>query len=85
MMKSALVFDKIIGRAAALLLIYARVAEIMTPAITRQALMILRKNKIKVNCGKIIVKVLDKKGRDLCPMEKLSKGKRVKEFYKLMV
>ncbi len=84
-MKGALVFDKIIGRAAALLLIYARVKKIMTPVITMQALKILRKNKTKVNYGKIIVKVLNKKGRDLCPMEKLSQGKSAKEFYKMMI
>lgn len=76
----ALVYDKVIGRAAALLLIYGKTQAVVTPLITKEAIGLLKKNKIEVEYIKTADKVLNAKKDDLCPMEKLSAGKNPKEF-----
>jgi len=83
-MRKAAVFDKVVGRAAALLLSYGGVAEVMTPIITRQALSILQRGGAKIEYGKIVKNIMNQAGDDLCPMEKLSQGKTVKNFCSLM-
>lgn len=78
-------YDKVIGRAAVLLLIHGKAKRVMTPLITKNALKLLEKNKIKVEYGKTAQKILNKKGDDLCPMEKLSAGKGAKEFAEILM
>lgn len=72
-MRGAVVFDKIVGRAAAYLLAHAKVEEVWTPTISRDADNILKKGKVKILFGKKIKCVMNRKGNDLCPMEKLSR------------
>ncbi len=78
-MRGGIVFDKIIGRAAAILLSYAKVKEIWTPTLSRGGKSILQKSGIKVNFGREVENIMNQKGNDLCPMEKLSlkKGKKI--------
>lgn len=83
-MRGALVFDKVIGRAAALLLIYGGVKKVLTPLISRGALAVLKRGGAEVEYGKIVKCILNIKGDDLCPMEKMSKGKSAAEFAKMM-
>jgi hypothetical protein len=72
-MQGAAVYDKIIGRAAAMLLVYGKVKEVWTPTISEGGLEYLQKNKIKVIYRNKTENILNKKGDDLCPMEKMSK------------
>ena len=78
-MREGIVFDKVVGRAAAILLSHARVKEVWTPVISRGGRMILQKNKIKASFGKEVENIMNQKGDDLCPMEKLSEkiGKKI--------
>jgi hypothetical protein len=78
-MRGAIVFDKIIGRAAAMLLVYAKVKEVWTPIISQDARKYLKKNKIKAEFKKEVKNIMNQKGDDLCPMEKLSRkmGKKI--------
>lgn len=79
-MRGAMIFDKIIGRAAALLLSYSGAKKILTPVITRNALAILQRGGAEIKYDKIVKNILNLAGDDLCPMEKLSCGKTVEEF-----
>lgn len=79
-MRDATVFDKIVGRAAALLLADAGVKKVLTPLISRLALIILRRGRIEIEYDKIVKNILNRAGSDLCPLEKMSRGKNIEEF-----
>lgn len=72
-MHGATVFDKIVGRAAAMLLAHAKVKEAWTPIISQDAKKYLKKNKIKIEFEKEVKNIMNREGDDLCPMEKLSR------------
>lgn len=78
-MRGGVVFDKIVGRAAAFLLTHAKVSEVWTPVIGRGGRKILENNKIKVKFGRETENIMNQKGDDLCPMEKMSlkKGNKI--------
>ncbi len=78
-MQGAIVFDRIIGRAAAILLVHAKVKEVWTPVISQDARKYLKKSKIKIEFKKEVKNIMNRKGNDLCPMEKLSRkmGKKI--------
>ena len=83
-MRGATVFDKVVGRAVALLLIYGRIKEVKTALISEGAIKLFGKNKIKLSYGKKVKHILNRTGDDLCPMEKLSRDKTFKEFCKIL-
>lgn len=79
-MRGTIVFDKVVGQAAAILLTYARVKEVWTPVVSRGAKRILAKNKIKLVCQKEAENIMNRSGNDLCLMEKKSRNMPEKEF-----
>lgn len=83
-LKNAVVFDKIIGRAAAMLLAYAGVKKVMTSMASREALILLRENRIDVEYKIGVKHILNRKGSGLCPMEKLSRGRTAIELLEVM-
>ena len=83
-MRGAVVYDKVVGRAAALLLVYGGVRKILTPTISRNALLVLKRGGAEVEYKKIVKNILNNAGTDLCPMEKLSRGKSANDFAKTM-
>jgi hypothetical protein len=83
-MRGATVYDKIIGRAAALLLCYGGVKKVLTLVISRGALIVLQRGGAEVKYGKITRQIFNQQGTDLCPMEKLSRGKSVQKFCKIL-
>jgi len=83
-MRGATVYDKVIGRAAALLLVYGGVKKVLTPTVSRGALIVLKRGGAKVEHGKIVKNILNNTGNNLCPMEKMSQGKNSAEFAKMM-
>lgn len=66
------VFDKVVGRAAAVLLAHARVGEVWTPTVSTAGKTYLLKNKIKMNYKQEVKNIMNRGGNDFCPMEKLS-------------
>jgi len=85
-MKEAIVYDKVIGLAAAMLLEYGHVTEIWTPIISCSAKKYLRDKKVKVVFKKEVKNILNKNGDGLCLMEKLAKEKGaegIREFWKV--
>ncbi|KKT24909.1 MAG: hypothetical protein UW11_C0038G0010 [Parcubacteria group bacterium GW2011_GWA2_43_9b] len=83
-MRGATVFDKVVGRAAALLLVYGGVKKVMAPLISRGALAILKRGGAEVEYGERVENILNRLGDDLCSMEKLSQGKNAFKFAKIM-
>lgn len=64
------VADKVVGKGAAVLFIYSKVKEIYTKVISVPALEILIKYNIKVSYDKLVENIINRKGDDICPMEK---------------
>ena len=69
-MKDASVADRVVGKAVALLCVYAKVKEVYAVVLSRKAMAVLKRNKIAYRCGELVENVLgtDKTGR--CPFEK---------------
>lgn len=84
-MRGAVVFDKIVGRAAAILLVYAKVKEIWTPTISRSGKAYLTKNKVKIVYRNLADYVMNRRGDEVCPMEKMSRKMPEKEFIAKML
>ena len=83
-MRGALVFDKVVGRAAALFLIYGGVKKVITPLTSRDALAILKRGGAAVEYQKMVKNILNKTGDDLCPMEKKSRGLDAPELCRIL-
>ena len=62
--------DEVIGRAAAMLLIYGRVRSIYTPLISEHAIDILDKYKIYYEYENKVPFILNRTKDGMCPMEK---------------
>jgi len=82
--EQVVIFDKIIGNAAALLCIKARCREVFSPLGSQLAVKTLEKYGIKYHFSQIIPRIQRADGEDMCPMEKLSLGKSPEEFYQAM-
>lgn len=71
-MAGARVIDKIVGAAAAKLLVYAEVAEVYAAIASRKAKEILEANKITFSAESIVPYIMGRDKRGPCPMETLS-------------
>jgi len=78
------VFDKKVGNAVALLSVYIKAKEVFAVIGSRTAQKTLKKFKIKFHFKKTIPRILNIKGNDICPLEKLSHLKTPEEFYELV-
>ncbi len=76
-----IVFDKITGRAAALLCIKADCQEIYSTLGSQLAIEALEKYGIKYHFTKIVPNIKKPHQEAICPMEKLSMDKKPEEFY----
>ena len=83
--RNLVVFDKIMGRAAALLCIKANCREIYSPLGSHLAIEVLEEYGIKYHLSQIVPHIQQPNGEDMCPMEKLSLDKKPEEFYQLLV
>ncbi len=73
-LKDSIIADKVIGKAAALLMAYARVKEVYTPIISEPAVKVFERYNIKISYDKIVERIINRKGDGLCPMETLCLG-----------
>ena len=64
--------DKVVGRAAALLLAYSHVNEVYAPTLSVEGRKVLEENNIKVEHLDLVLKILDRTGKNICPFEKFS-------------
>lgn len=75
------IFDKIMGNAAALLSVEARCREVYSPLGSQLAVRTLAKYDLKYHLTEIIPYIQKPNGEGMCPMEKLSINKEPAEFY----
>lgn len=62
--------DKIVGKAAALLYAYMNVSELYAEVASRAAVEVCGKYGIKLSYGTLTEKIINRRGDDICPMEK---------------
>jgi hypothetical protein len=79
------IFDKILGRAAALLCIKAHCREVYSPLGSRLAADVLGKRGIKYYFTRTVPCIQKPDQTGMCPMEALSIGKEPEEFYELII
>lgn len=82
--RDLIIFDKIIGKAAALLFAYLGAKEVYGVIGSKEAAKTLRKFKIKFYFRKTVENILNKAKTGSCPMEKLSRTKTPEELYNLL-
>jgi len=78
------IFDKIMGNAAALLAVKARCREVYSPLGSQLAIETLDKYGIKYHLTQTTPYIHKPNGEDMCPMEKLSINREPEEFYELV-
>ena len=66
------VADKIVGRAAALLCAYSKVASVFAVTISEEGIKVLKENKIPCQFETRVPNILNQEGVDVCPFEKLT-------------
>lgn len=71
-MKDSTIIDKVIGRAAAMLMVYAKVKEVYTVTISNPAKEVLSDAKIPFHFKNDTKTIMNNSGTGQCPMEKLS-------------
>ncbi len=79
--RNVVIFDKIIGNAAALLAVKADCREAYSPLGSQQGIETLDKYGIKYHFVEVVSFIQKVGGEGMCPMEKLSLGKEPEEFY----
>lgn len=83
-LKNAIVVDKVIGKAAALLMVYGKVKQVHTDIIAKDAITVFEKYKVKYSYNKVVDYILNVKKDGLCPMEQKVKDiDSPKEAYKI--
>lgn len=82
--QQVIVFDKIMGNAAALLSARAGCCEVYSPLGSQLAVKALDKYGIKHHITEIIPYIQKPDGEGMCPMEELSINKEPEEFYQVM-
>ena len=82
--QQVIIFDTIMGNAAALLSIKAGCQEVYSPLGSQLAVKTLDKYGIKYHLPKVVRYIQKPDGEDMCPMEKLSIDKGPEAFYKVM-
>ncbi|MFC1943818.1 DUF1893 domain-containing protein, partial [Chloroflexota bacterium] len=75
------IFDKIMGNAAALLSVKAGCREVYSPLGSQLAIKTLDEYDIKHHLTKIVPYIQKPNEEDMCPMEELSINKGPEEFY----
>jgi len=80
--RRVVIFDKIVGNAAALLSVKAGCREVYSPLGSQLAINTLDKYGIKYHLTEIVPYIQKPNQEDMCPMEKLSLNKEPEEFYK---
>lgn len=84
--KGAILADKIIGKAGALLAIHGGISEVYAHTISDCAKDILNKNGIRLESNRVVPYIINREGTDKCPMEKLVENIEVpEEAYKAII
>jgi hypothetical protein len=69
-LKGSFVADRVIGKAAALLLVYGEIDSLYAVVISSYAAKVLEDHAIAFKYGKMVPNIINRDGTDMCPMEK---------------
>ncbi len=69
-LRGASVADKVVGRAAAMLMVYAGVAEVYASVVSNGALALLTEKGIACRYSNTTLAISNRRGDGICPMEK---------------
>jgi hypothetical protein len=64
--------DKVVGRAAALLFKHIGVKEVFAVIVSEAGLIVLNEYGVSIEYDKLVPKILDRRGGNICPFEKFS-------------
>jgi hypothetical protein len=78
------IYDKVMGNAAALLAVTAGAGEVYSPLGSEIAVKTLERYGIKYRLDRTVSCIMRDDGQGMCPMEQLSTGKAPVEFYRIM-
>jgi len=81
--EGVIVFDRVVGNAAALLLSKVSCREVYSPMGSHLAQETLRRFGIDYYFTETVPRIQNRSQDDMCPMEKLSRGKEPEEFYQV--
>ena len=62
--------DRIVGKAVALLVVYAKIREVYAEVLSEKGKAVLIKYNVKFSYKTLTEKIINWKGNDICPMEK---------------
>jgi len=82
--KTIVLFDKVVGNAAALLAILAGCGQLYSPLGSKIAIRTLKKHGINYHILETVPYIRRLDGQGMCPMEKLSLNKEPAEFYEAL-
>ena len=83
-LKDAIVVDKLVGKAAALLMVYGGVKQVHTNIIAKDAMIVFEKYNIKYSANEIVEYIQNRTKDGLCPMEEKVKNiDKPKKAYKI--
>jgi hypothetical protein len=82
--KDVIVFDRVVGNAAVLLLKKILCSEVFSPLGSEMAVKALYSFGIKYHFTEIVPCIQDDTMKNMCPMEKMSLGKTSEEFYQAL-
>ncbi len=83
-LKNAIVVDKVVGKAAALLMVYGKVKQVHTNIIAKDAIKVFDKYKVEYSYNEIVDHIQNMKKDGLCPMEqKVLNVNSPKKAYKI--
>lgn len=69
LLRGALVADKVVGKAAAALMIEGGVQEVYASTLSQQAAALLDAYSVKRSCGEMVDHIVNRDGTGWCPME----------------
>lgn len=82
--ESVVVFDRVVGNAAALLLNLIKCGEVFSELGSENAIRTLESSGIKYHFNETVPCIENDNRQDMCPMEKMSLGKNPEDFYRAL-
>ncbi len=71
LLRGASLADKVVGKGAAALMAVAGVEYVYADVMSRGAYYLLQESEVEVEYGQLVDNIINRSGRDICPVEKL--------------
>jgi hypothetical protein len=71
-LNGASVADKVVGKAIALLCVYAKIKSVYASTLSREAKRELEENAVYIEWESLVANILNVNGKETCPLEKLA-------------